>query len=188
MACVVGVAAGLGLVPRPLASLRRTCNTGVCVEIRSIKTILLLILVSIELVRELVLGEGMGCVMGRVLCVVFIFWQSPARLQHVSIQACVVAHVTVIILQLSVDRVFQMVIGMFHLVQSPLQSFAQIMTVASRGRLGNLDVRCMEMIWVAINRGLGSLIWQTFLVHAMAILIIEHTLIVEPGVERPLVM
>lgn len=181
MACVVGVAAGLGLVPRPLASLRRTCNTGVCVEIRSIKTILLLILVSIELVRELVLGEGMGCV-------VFIFWQPPARLQRVSIEACVVAHITVIILQLSVDRVFQMVIGMFHLVQSPLQSFAQIMTVASRCRLGNLHVRCMEMIWVAINRGLGSLIWQTFLVHAMAILIIEHTLIVEPGVERPLVM
>jgi hypothetical protein len=32
MPSVVGGAAGLSFVPRSLASLRRTCNTGICVQ------------------------------------------------------------------------------------------------------------------------------------------------------------
>ena len=81
-----------------------------------------------------------------------------------------------------------MIIGMCHLVQPSLQSLAQIMTVASRCRLGDFDARCVEIIWVSIDRGLGSLVWKTFLMHTMAKLSIEHALIIECWVERPLVM
>ena len=92
MAPVVGVAAGLCLVPRSLASLWRTRDAGICVEVRPIMTILL-VLVSVDLLRKLVLGEGM-----RWEWVVFVFWQSPARLQYAGIQPCMAVDITVIIL------------------------------------------------------------------------------------------
>ena len=92
MASVVGVATGLSLVPRPLTSLWRTRHARVCVEVRPIMTILL-VLVSVDLLRELVLGERM-----RWVCVVLVSWQAPTRFQHAGVQPCMAVDITVIVL------------------------------------------------------------------------------------------
>jgi hypothetical protein len=133
------------------------------------------------------LGErvrGLSCVVLK-LVVLILLMHCPVVLQDVRIEALEVINVMILV-DVMLHVVIHAVFGVVHLVETPLESLTQVMTMTTGRRVGNLNIRGVEVIR-SVDGSLRSGVRLSLILTIMSISGIPHRLLVE-AMESTLVM